>query len=52
MPGDGENEVKYLRSVIAAGAIVVQWNVRDPPNVQGGSGMWDTHIRSVHLIDE
>lgn len=30
---------------VAAGAIVVQWNVSDPPGVQGGSGMWDSHIR-------
>ena len=29
----------------AAGAIVVEWNVRDPEGVQAGAGMWDTHIR-------
>ncbi|KIM38529.1 glycoside hydrolase family 55 protein [Hebeloma cylindrosporum] len=29
----------------AAGAIVVEWNVRQPDGVQAGAGMWDTHIR-------
>jgi hypothetical protein len=29
----------------AAGAIVVEWNVRQPSGVQAGAGMWDTHIR-------
>ncbi|KAF9531445.1 exo-beta-1,3-glucanase [Crepidotus variabilis] len=29
----------------AAGAIVVEWNVKDPAGVQGGAGMWDSHIR-------
>ncbi|KAG1790955.1 glycoside hydrolase family 55 protein [Suillus plorans] len=29
----------------AAGAIVVEWNVRDPPGLQGAAGMWDSHIR-------
>jgi glucan 1,3-beta-glucosidase len=29
----------------AAGAIVVEWNVRQPYGVQAGAGMWDTHIR-------
>jgi hypothetical protein len=29
----------------AAGAIVVEWNVRQPQGVQAGAGMWDTHIR-------
>lgn len=28
-----------------AGAIVVEWNVREPYGVQAGAGMWDTHIR-------
>ncbi|KAK7449683.1 hypothetical protein VKT23_013156 [Stygiomarasmius scandens] len=27
------------------GAIVVEWNVREPDGVQGGAGMWDSHIR-------
>ncbi|KAF9531446.1 exo-beta-1,3-glucanase [Crepidotus variabilis] len=29
----------------AAGAIVVEWNVRDPQGVQAGAGLWDSHIR-------
>ncbi|KAF5310158.1 hypothetical protein D9619_010234 [Psilocybe cf. subviscida] len=29
----------------AAGAIVVEWNVRDPEGKQAGAGMWDSHIR-------
>ncbi|KAL8829350.1 MAG: hypothetical protein Q9170_006211 [Blastenia crenularia] len=27
------------------GAILVEWNVADPANQQGASGMWDTHFR-------
>lgn len=34
----------------AAGAIIVEWNVRQPCDVQGGAGMWDTHIRWVPCI--
>jgi glucan 1,3-beta-glucosidase len=30
----------------AAGAIVVEWNVREPEDAPAGAGMWDTHIRS------
>ncbi|KAF9481746.1 glucan 1,3-beta-glucosidase [Pholiota conissans] len=30
----------------AAGAIIVEWNVRDPAGIQAGAGMWDTHIRT------
>ncbi|KAH9476293.1 putative glucan endo-1,3-beta-glucosidase [Psilocybe cubensis] len=30
----------------AAGAIIVEWNVRQPCDFQGGAGMWDTHIRT------
>ena len=30
-------------SLVAAGAIVVEWNVHS--DVQGGAGMWDSHIR-------
>ncbi|KAF8960752.1 glycoside hydrolase family 55 protein [Flammula alnicola] len=33
----------------AAGAIVVEWNVREPEGVQAGAGMWDTHIRGTNL---
>lgn len=29
------------------GAIVVEWNVRQPYGFQAGAGMWDTHIRSI-----
>ncbi|KAG6878022.1 hypothetical protein C0993_000803 [Termitomyces sp. T159_Od127] len=29
----------------APGAIVVEWNVKQPAGVQGGAGAWDTHIR-------
>ncbi|THV07925.1 exo-beta-1,3-glucanase [Dendrothele bispora CBS 962.96] len=29
----------------APGAIVVEWNVKQPDGVQGGAGMWDSHIR-------
>ncbi|KAF9044166.1 glucan 1,3-beta-glucosidase [Panaeolus papilionaceus] len=31
----------------AAGAIIVEWNVADPHGVKGGSGMWDSHIRTA-----
>lgn len=36
------------------GAIVVEWNVRQPDGIQAGTGMWDSHIRYVvaHLCDE
>lgn len=30
-----------------AGAILVEWNVQQPPGVQAGAGMWDSHIRCV-----
>lgn len=33
--------------MIAPGAIVVQWNVREPEGQQGGAGMWDAYIRCV-----
>ncbi|KAH9484138.1 putative glucan endo-1,3-beta-glucosidase [Psilocybe cubensis] len=29
----------------AAGAIVVEWNVKQPSGTTGGAGMWDSHIR-------
>ncbi|KAF9531459.1 exo-beta-1,3-glucanase [Crepidotus variabilis] len=29
----------------AAGAIVVEWNIRQPDDFQAGAGMWDSHIR-------
>ncbi|KAF8147994.1 exo-beta-1,3-glucanase [Crassisporium funariophilum] len=34
----------------AGGAIIVEWNVRQPRGVQAGAGMWDTHIRFVNLV--
>ncbi|TFK33474.1 exo-beta-1,3-glucanase [Crucibulum laeve] len=30
----------------AAGAIIVEWNVREPDCMQAGAGMWDSHIRT------
>ncbi|KIK21024.1 glycoside hydrolase family 55 protein [Pisolithus microcarpus 441] len=29
------------------GAIVLEWNIHEPTGVQGGAGMWDSHIRSL-----
>ncbi|PPQ77526.1 hypothetical protein CVT25_011323 [Psilocybe cyanescens] len=29
----------------AAGAVVVEWNVKQPSGTTGGAGMWDSHIR-------
>ncbi|PPQ70273.1 hypothetical protein CVT26_014562 [Gymnopilus dilepis] len=29
----------------AAGAILVEWNVKQPANTPAGAGMWDSHIR-------
>ncbi|KAJ8080314.1 hypothetical protein PM082_017147 [Marasmius tenuissimus] len=29
----------------AAGAIVMEWNIAQPDGVNGGAGMWDSHIR-------
>jgi len=29
----------------AAGAILVEWNIRDPVGKKGEAGMWDSHIR-------
>ena len=28
----------------------MEWNVREPANLQGGAGMWDTHIRSAFHV--
>ncbi|KAG9310404.1 glycoside hydrolase family 55 protein [Chiua virens] len=35
----------------APGAIVLEWNVHDPDNRQGATGLWDTHISTnkAHL---
>ncbi|KAJ3163266.1 hypothetical protein HDU86_002436 [Geranomyces michiganensis] len=29
----------------APGALLVQWNIHDPPSQQGAAGMWDSHWR-------
>ncbi|KAG2137936.1 glycoside hydrolase family 55 protein [Suillus clintonianus] len=29
----------------APGAIMIEWNVHDPPGQQAAAGMWDSHIR-------
>lgn len=34
---------------IAAGAILLEWNVQQPSGVQAGAGMWDSHIRYVYI---
>ncbi|KAH9476326.1 putative glucan endo-1,3-beta-glucosidase [Psilocybe cubensis] len=31
----------------AAGAIIVEWNVRQPSGFQAGAGMWDSHVRTA-----
>ncbi|KAF9242334.1 glycoside hydrolase family 55 protein [Melanogaster broomeanus] len=31
----------------APGAIVVEWNIHEPWDEQGGAGMWDSHIRCM-----
>lgn len=33
---------------VAAGAIIVEWNVHDPPDCKGAAGLWDTHFRYLH----
>ena len=38
-------EKMVLISCSAAGAIVVEWNVRDPDGQQGVAAAWDTHVR-------
>ncbi|KAJ2916151.1 hypothetical protein MD484_g4260, partial [Candolleomyces efflorescens] len=30
----------------AAGAVIVEWNVKEPVGEKGGAGMWDSHIRT------
>ncbi|TFY57372.1 hypothetical protein EVJ58_g7056 [Rhodofomes roseus] len=39
------SDVVFATRGPAAGAIVIEWNVHS--DVQGGAGMWDTHIRWV-----
>lgn len=31
----------------APGAVVVEWNVKQPTGQTGATGMWDSHIRQV-----
>ncbi|KAF4609561.1 hypothetical protein D9613_012297 [Agrocybe pediades] len=46
IPGPTEiTDIVFTTVGPAAGAIVVEWNVRDPRGMQAGAGMWDTHIR-------
>ena len=32
---------------VAAGAIIVEWNIREPHGKKAGAAMWDSHIRCV-----
>ncbi|KIY69225.1 glycoside hydrolase family 55 protein [Cylindrobasidium torrendii FP15055 ss-10] len=47
----GDQGVTEISNIIfqtigpAAGAIVVEWNVAEPADSQGGAGMWDSYIR-------
>lgn len=42
---------KCLRRCVSdAGAIVVEWNVKQPNGQNGGAGMWDSHIRFSFLF--
>ncbi|KAI9277912.1 exo-beta-1,3-glucanase [Umbelopsis sp. AD052] len=47
----GDKGVAEISDIIFAtkgaqpGAILVQWNIRDPAGQPGASGMWDTHFR-------
>jgi len=34
----------YEPSVVAGGAIVIEWNIHDPPGRQAVVGMWDSHV--------
>ncbi|PPQ70368.1 hypothetical protein CVT24_013143 [Panaeolus cyanescens] len=40
-------DIVFTTSGPAPGAIIVEWNAEDPVGVKGGSGMWDTHIRTA-----
>ena len=49
--GDSADQNTEITDVVfttvgpAGGAIVVEWNAREPDGVKGGAGMWDSHIR-------
>ena len=38
---------QWLTRIVAPGAVIVEWNARDPDGHKGRVGMWDTHIRCV-----
>jgi len=48
---EGESGVAELTDLLfstgegTAGAVLVQWNIRDPAGQQGVAGMWDCHFR-------
>lgn len=48
-PGEGGADALEVvcsqESFSAAGAIIVEWNIRAPDGQLGEGGMWDTHIR-------
>lgn len=39
------SDIVFTTRGYAPGAIVVEWNVHEPLDVQGGAGMWDSYIR-------
>ncbi|KAF9049241.1 glycoside hydrolase family 55 protein [Hymenopellis radicata] len=39
------SDILFMTIGPTPGAIVVEWNVAQPDDVQGGAGMWDSHIR-------
>ena len=41
---DSVEENRMLNLLIAAGAIIGEWNVHEPEGQQGGAGTWDTHL--------
>ncbi|GAW06330.1 glycoside hydrolase family 55 protein [Lentinula edodes] len=38
-------DILFSTKGAAPGAILVEWNVRDPEGTPAGAGMWDTHFR-------
>ncbi|KAH6909779.1 glucan 1,3-beta-glucosidase [Coprinopsis sp. MPI-PUGE-AT-0042] len=36
----------------AAGAIVVEWNIKEPSGQKAGAGMWDSHIRTAGSLSQ
>ncbi|KIJ60520.1 glycoside hydrolase family 55 protein [Hydnomerulius pinastri MD-312] len=39
------NDIIFSTVGPAPGAIIIEWNVHEPWDVQGGAGMWDSYIR-------